>query len=104
MITLQNNFQPLRNTLGLGLLKHTFTRGATLLRSHDRVRTAGHGAGYEHAHLPSGVAVAVTAAIVPAVAFLISVAVRREAVAGHRAGDSGARNMAAFWRYVRRRR
>lgn len=83
-----------------GLLKHTFTRGATLVRSYDWVRTAGHGAGYEHAHLPTGVAVAVTAAVVPAVAFLISVAVRGEAVAGHRGGDSGARNMAAFWRYT----
>lgn len=87
-----------------GLLKHTFARGATLVRSHDGVRTAGHGAGYEHAHLPTGVAVAVTAAVVPAVAFLIPVAVRGEAVAGHRGGDSGARNMAAFWRYARRRR
>lgn len=87
-----------------GSLKHTFTRGATLVRSHDRVRTAGHGAGYEHAHLSTGVAVAVTAAVVPAFVFLISVAVRGEAVAGHRGGDSGARNVAAFWRYTHVRR
>lgn len=76
--------------------RHTLTRWATLVRSYNWVRTAGHGAGYEHTHLPSGVAVAVTTAVMPAVTFLISVAVGGEAIAGHRGRGSGAWNMAAF--------
>lgn len=62
------------------------------------MRAAGHGARYEHAHLPSRVAVAVAAAVVPAVAFLVAAAVRSEAVAGHRDRGSGAGNVLAFCR------
>lgn len=47
------------------------------------MRTAGHRAGYEHTHLPSGVAIAVTAAVMPAVTFLVSVPVGGEAIVGH---------------------
>lgn len=85
-------------------LGHTFTRGATLVGSYDWVRAAGHGARYEHAHLPSRVAVAVAAAVVPAVAFLVAVAVGSEAVAGHRGRGGGAGNVLAFCRHMRARR
>lgn len=64
------------------------------------MRAAGHGARDEHAHLPSRVAVAVAAAVVPAVAFLVAVAVRGEAVAGHRGRDGGAGNVLAFCRHT----
>lgn len=64
-----------RNRQKVGNQRRTFTRGTTLVRSHDRMRAAGYRTGYEHAHLPTGVAVAVTAAVVPAVAFLVPVPV-----------------------------
>lgn len=57
---------------------------------------AGYRTRYEHAHLPSRVAVAVTTAIMPAVTFLISVPVGCEAIVGHRGWDSGAWDMATF--------
>lgn len=57
------------------LQRHTLTRRATLVRLYNGLRTARHGAGYEHTHLPAGVAVAVTTTIVPAVTFLIPVAI-----------------------------
>lgn len=82
-------------------LGRTFTRGATLVEPHDWVRAAGHRARYEHTHLPPGVAVAVAAAVVPAVAFLVAVAVRSEAVAGQRRQDGGAGNVLAFCRHRR---
>lgn len=51
--------------------RRTLAGGAALVRPHHRVGAAGDRAGYEQAHLPAGVAVAVAAAIVPAVALLV---------------------------------
>lgn len=77
--------------------KHTLTGGTTLVRLDNRMRAAGHGAGYEHAHLPSRVAEAVPAAIVPAVTLLVTSSVEGEAVAGCWSWDSGGGgDMAAF--------
>lgn len=59
------------------------------------MRTAGHWAGNEHTHLPSGMAVTVTTAVMPAVALLVPVTVRREAIGGHRGRGGGDGNMAA---------
>lgn len=78
------------------LQRHTLTCWATLVRFYNWVRTTGHGAGYEHTHLPSRVAVAVATAVMPAVTFLISVPVGGEAVAGHWCRGRGAWNMASF--------
>lgn len=79
-------------------LGRTLAGGAALLRPHNWMRTAGHGAGYEHTHLPARVAVAVAAAVVPAVALLVPMPVGGEAIAGHRRRGRGARDVAAFWR------
>lgn len=76
--------------------RHTLTRRATLVRPHNWMSTAGHGAGYEHTHLPSGVAVAVATAVMPTVTFLVSVPVGGEAIAGHRGRGSGAWDVATF--------
>lgn len=80
------NLVSIMSVLPLGIirfLRHTLTRRATLVRPHNWMRTAGHRAGYEHTHLPSGVAIAVTAAVMPAVTFLVSVPVGGEAIVGH---------------------
>lgn len=49
-------------------------------------------------------AVAVAAAVVPAVALLVPVAVRSEAVAGHRRRDGGAGNVLALCRHTQGQR
>lgn len=77
-------------------MRHTFTCWATLVRFYNWVRTTGHGAGYEHTHLSSRVAVAVATAVMPAVTFLVSLPVGGEAIAGHWCRSSGAGNMATF--------
>lgn len=74
----------------------TLTGGTTLVGPHIWMRTAGRGAGYEHAHLPPGVAVAVATTVVPAVAFLVPPPVGGEAVAGGRGRGGGARDATAF--------
>lgn len=79
-----------------GELGRTLTARAALLRPHDRLGAAGNRAGYQHAHLPPRVAVAVAAAVVPAVALLVSPSVRGEAEAGRRCWSGGARNLGAF--------
>ena len=64
----------------------TVTGGAALVWPDHRAGAAGHGAGNEHTHLPSRLAVAVAAAVVPALALLEALAVGREALAGDRHG------------------
>lgn len=78
---------------------HTLTCRTTLVRPDNWMRTAGHGAGNEHTHLSTRVAVAVATAIMPAVTFLISVPVGGEAIVRHWGRGSGAWDMAAFWRH-----
>lgn len=70
--------------------RRTFTSGTALVRPDHGVGTTGHRAGYEHTHLSPSKAVAVSAAVVPALALLIAVPVGGQAVAGHGGGGSGA--------------
>lgn len=74
----------------------TLAGGAALLRLHRRVGAGGNRAGYQHAHLPARVAVAVAAAVVPAVALLESPSVRAEAEAGRGPRAGGDRDLGAF--------
>lgn len=77
-------------------MRLTLTGRTTLVRPHNWMRTAGHGAGYEHTHLPSGVAVAVATTVVPTVTFLVAVPIGGEAIAGNRGRGSGAWGVATF--------
>lgn len=82
-------------------LRRTLAARAALVRPHERLGAAGNRAGYQHAHLPARVAVAVTAAVVPAIALLVSPSVRGEAEAGHRRWGCGARNLGAFCTHMK---
>lgn len=76
--------------------KRTLTGRTALVRLDNKMKAGGHRAGYEHAHLPSGVTVAVATAIVPALTFLVFLAIGCKTIAGRRGRGSGAWHLAAF--------
>lgn len=86
----------------VGELRRTLAGRAALVRPHDRLGAAGNRAGYQHAHLPACVAVAVATAVVPAVALLVSAPVRGEAEAGGRCWGGGDRTLGAFCKHRRK--